>query len=66
MGMINVNAKAGNTTDTVFNLELRPRADNPDYDRTKFRVKNNTSAVYMKVKYVKQAPILEIRTSCSL
>ncbi|MGJ8729493.1 hypothetical protein ACRW9N_03385 [Listeria aquatica] len=52
MGLINVYA-AGNTKDTTFDLLLRPSAKSADYDQTGFRKKNNTSAVYMKVNYVK-------------
>ncbi|WP_167628836.1 DUF2712 domain-containing protein [Listeria valentina] len=51
-GIVNVNA-VGNTGDTTFNLRLAPSKNDPDYDHTKFRKKNNTSAVYMKVNYVK-------------
>lgn len=54
MEMMNVNA-AGNTTDTVMNFKLKPSAKAPDYDWTSFRSKNNASAVYMKINYVKNS-----------
>ena len=41
-----------NTSNTDFNLKVNPNGY-ADYDHTSWRTKDNSSAVYMKVNYVK-------------
>lgn len=45
--------KAANRTDTTFSFTLNPTNTKKDYDHSSWRVKDNTSSIYMKVNSVK-------------